>query len=157
MPEQRSTERLSPFEDGKNIRILIADDSRVLRRIIKLILASQADIEVVGEASDGLECLKLATTLKPDLITLDINMPVKDGIETLKTLREFSDTPVIIISALPVEDDAMAIQLKELGASATVMKNFSEGPIGLASFEADLLGAVRAIQNEVCGVNDSGL
>ena len=146
MQESRSTDNLSQSETDRCTRVLIVDDSKVLQRIFKLMLSSQPDIEVVGVANNGQECLDLADELKPDLITLDINMPVKDGIETLKELRESFDVPVIIVSALPVEDDSMSIQLRELGATATVAKNFSNGPIGLSTFEAELLKSIRMIK-----------
>lgn len=141
-------------DSGPRTRILIVDDSKVLRKIIRAILAHQDDFEIVGEGCDGVECIRMANALQPDIITLDINMPIKDGIETLQTLRKFTDTPVIIVSALPVEDKGMAEHLMELGATATVMKNFS-GPIGLASFEAELLETIRAVRNSIASMHDT--
>jgi two-component system chemotaxis response regulator CheB len=127
-----------PTDSNRRTRILIVDDFKMLQRLLKLILSNQPDMEVVGIASDGQECLNMAAELCPDVITLDINMPVMDGIET-------SDVPVIIVSGLPVDEDPMQLQLKDLGATATVVKNFSNGSIGIASFESDLLKAIRKI------------
>jgi two-component system chemotaxis response regulator CheB len=134
-----------PTDSNRRTRILIVDDFKMLQRLLKLILSNQPDMEVVGIASDGQECLNMAAELCPDVITLDINMPVMDGIETLKNLRKTSDVPVIIVSGLPVDEDPMQLQLKDLGATATVVKNFSNGSIGIASFESDLLKAIRKI------------
>jgi two-component system chemotaxis response regulator CheB len=144
LQELKSSEKFALSDIGRPTRVLIADDSKLLQKLLMLILSAHADIEVVGVANDGQECLDLAEVVKPDLITLDIDMPVKDGIETLKELRKSSDIPVIIVSALPVDDDSMLIQLRELGATATVAKNFSNGPIGLAAFDSELMKTIRA-------------
>jgi two-component system, chemotaxis family, protein-glutamate methylesterase/glutaminase len=144
---QDSIPRGSPYpaDSNRRTRVLIVDDFKMLQRLLKLILSNQPDMEVVGIANDGQECLELAAALRPDVITLDVNMPVMDGIETLKNLRKSSDVPVIIVSGLPVDEDPMQLQLKDLGATATVVKNFSNGSIGIASFESDLLKAIRNI------------
>jgi two-component system, chemotaxis family, protein-glutamate methylesterase/glutaminase len=144
---QDSTPRGSPYpsELNRRTRVLIVDDFKMLQRLLKAILSNQPDMEVAGIANDGQECLEMVAALRPDVVTLDINMPVMDGIETLKNLRMTSDVPVIIVSGLPVDEDPLLLQLKDLGATATVVKNFSNGSIGIASFESDLLKAIRNI------------
>jgi two-component system chemotaxis response regulator CheB len=136
-----------PSASNRRTRVLIVDDYKMLQRLLKLILSNQPDMEVVGIANNGCECLNMAAALCPDVITLDINMPVMDGIETLRNLRKTSDVPVVIVSRLPVDDDPMQLLLRDLGATATVVKNFSNGSIGIASFEADLLKAIRSISS----------
>ncbi len=70
------------------IRILIADDHAVVRSGLRALLGADPDLEVVGEAKNGTETLRLAETLHPDLVLLDITMPPENGIETAKRLKE---------------------------------------------------------------------
>ena len=76
-------------EDGnKNIRVLLADDHAVLRKGLSALMTEYGGIEVVGEAENGVEAVKLATRLKPDVVVMDLMMPVMDGLEaTLKILE----------------------------------------------------------------------
>ena len=80
------------------LRVLIVDDSASNRRTIAEILESSEDIEVVGKAADGDEALRLAMSLRPDVITLDLEMPRVDGFTFLRWLMAKLPTPVIIIS-----------------------------------------------------------
>ena len=145
MQDSNSRGSTYPSVPDRRTRVLIVDDFKMLQRLLGVMLSSQPDMEVVGVASNGHECLSMAVELCPDVITLDINMPEMDGFETLRRLRKISETPVVIVSGLPVDDECMQLQLKELGATATVVKNFSQGSIGIASFETELLGAIRRI------------
>ena len=72
------------------IRIIIADDHTVLRAGLVSLLTTESDIEVIGEAEDGLECLQKAIDLQPDVILLDINMPRCNGLEALERISEAS-------------------------------------------------------------------
>lgn len=127
-------------------KVLIVDDAERVRKAIGWILESDGEFEICGFAADGVECLKLMEILKPDLITLDINMPVMEGIEALKRIRQISKTiPVVIVSALPVEDDTMENYLRELGATACLSKVFGDDAIGISAFEADLLSILRQV------------
>ena len=73
---------------GRKIRVLIVDDSALMRRILQNILVQDPDIEVVGIAKDGIDALKRAQDLKPDVITLDVEMPLMDGINCLENLLD---------------------------------------------------------------------
>lgn len=105
-----------------SIRILLVDDHTLFRSGLKALLSRQADFEIVGEASDGLEGVKLAEQLKPDLVLLDLDMPVMNGTEALaQMLAANSELPVVMLT---VSEDAE--DLKEafvLGARGYLVKN----------------------------------
>jgi len=82
------------------IRVLIVDDSAFMRNALGKMLASDPDIEVVGIARDGVEALEKVALLKPDLVTMDVEMPRMDGIEALRRIMATSPLPVIMVSSL---------------------------------------------------------
>lgn len=82
------------------ITVLIVDDSTVLRKIIKEMFAGDRQLKVVGEAEHGLKALELISELKPDVVTLDVNMPVMDGLTTIKHIMIKCPTPVVMFSTL---------------------------------------------------------
>ena len=106
------------------IRVLLADDHSVLRKGLRLLLDFEEGIEVIGEAGDGREAVKLAKKFRPDVVVMDISMPVLSGIEATREIREqLPDTQVLIVSAAPDED-----QIKRAlnsGARAFVAKQTS--------------------------------
>lgn len=87
----------------KKTRVMLVDDHALFREGLRMIVSSQPDMEVIGEASDGLEAVVKAEELKPDLILMDIQMPVCDGIEATRRIKK--DLPGIIIVMLTVRDD----------------------------------------------------
>lgn len=105
-----------------SIRILLVDDHTLFRSGLKALLSRQADFEIVGEASDGLEGVKLAEQLKPDLVLLDLDMPVMNGTEALAQMSAANrELPVVMLT---VSEDAE--DLKEafvLGARGYLVKN----------------------------------
>ena len=82
------------------IKVLIVDDSPFARKILKDILNEDNEIVVIGEAKNGIEALEKIPLLKPDIITLDIEMPVMNGITTLKNIVNNYSIPVIVVSNL---------------------------------------------------------
>ena len=85
------------------IRVLIADDHAVLRSGLKVLLQTQAGIEVVGEAADGHEAINKTAELRPDVLLLDITMPGLGGLEALKTIKE--TVPATVILVLTMHED----------------------------------------------------
>ena len=106
----------------EKIRILLSEDHPLFRSGMKLLLQRQKDIEVVGEASDGAECVKLAKKLKPDMILLDLNMEGVDGLEALPLLKK--EIPEACVLMLTVSEDANdLVEALKLGASGYLLKN----------------------------------
>jgi two-component system nitrate/nitrite response regulator NarL len=105
----------------KSIRVVIADDHPIIRDALKMLLAREADIEVVGEAADGREALDHVQELSPDVLLLDLRMPNLDGFAVLKALQHSSGgTKVIVITAS--EDKKEFVQAMKLGSSGIVLK-----------------------------------
>lgn len=104
------------------IRILLADDHALFREGLRSLLDDQPDIEIVGEAEDGLEATKLAESLKPAVILMDINMPVLDGVEATRIILRKQDNIGIIILTMYPQDEYVVEALKA-GAKAYLLKD----------------------------------
>ncbi|MEI8188869.1 MAG: response regulator transcription factor [candidate division NC10 bacterium] len=116
------------------IRILLADDHAVLRAGLRVLLSAQADLEVVGEAAEGAEALRLARSLKPDVVVMDIGMPGVSGIDaTARIRRELPSTKVLILSMH--DDQGYLRQALRAGSSGYVLKKAAD---------TELLAAIRA-------------
>jgi DNA-binding NarL/FixJ family response regulator len=105
-------------------RICIAEDVQLFREGLVNLINQQPDLEIIGEAEDGLEILSLARDLKPDLILMDINMPICDGIEATALVHEmFPDMTILILTSL--EDDEKLLKAVKAGASGYLLKSAS--------------------------------
>lgn len=113
----------------EKIRVLIVDDSAFMRKVIDDLLSADPEIEVVDRAKNGLECIKKVKELKPDVVTLDIEMPVMNGLEALEQLMKNHPLPVVMLSSLTREGAEATIRALELGAFDFVAK--PSGPISL--------------------------
>jgi len=116
-------------------RVLLADDHAVLRSGLRLLLTSQNEFVVVGEASSGTETLSIAEQLQPDLILLDLNMPSLGGLDALPMLRKLVPSARILILTMHDEPQYLRQALKH-GASGYVLKKAAD---------AELLSAIRAV------------
>ena len=113
--------------------MLLADDHALLREGLARLLDAEPDIEVVGQARDGMEAVRLASTLRPDLVLMDVSMPCLDGIEATRAIRsEFPGIRIIGLSMLDETEWAQA--MRDAGAECFLSK---AGPA------ADLLTAIR--------------
>jgi two-component system chemotaxis response regulator CheB len=134
---------------GGKIRVLVVDDSALMRRIISRIFESDASIELVGTACDGFEALLKIEQLKPHLVTLDVEMPGLDGMETLCKIRErHSGVRVIMLSSLTEQGAQITIDALMRGASDYVTKPAKEGYEHLGT---ELLFKVRQFFRRPCG------
>ena len=119
----------------KRIRILVADDHALLRRGLVTLLDYQKDLAVVGEAANGRETVKKAAELKPDVVILDLSMPLMDGVEVTQKIRETqSETRILILTSFGTSVDvARAVRS---GASGALVKD---------SDDDELLSAIRTV------------
>lgn len=130
---------------SKKIKVLIVDDSAFMRKSLSLLLADDEDIEVIGTARNGLEGFNLAREKKPDLITLDIEMPVMDGITALEKIMKECPTPVLMVSSLTTEGAESTIKAMELGAVDFIPKGMSYVNIGIVNIKEDLIKKIKSI------------
>ncbi len=133
------------------IRILIVDDSAVIRKVLSDTLAEDRALEVVGTASDGQIALARIPLLKPDLITLDVEMPVMDGLETLAVVREsYPQMKVIMFSALTERGAAATLDALALGASDYATKPAYTGSpaVAIERIRMELIPKIKAL----CGM-----
>jgi two-component system, chemotaxis family, protein-glutamate methylesterase/glutaminase len=130
------------------IRILVVDDSVVIRKVLTDTLASDRELQVVGAAGDGRIGLAKMAQLHPDLITLDIEMPVLSGLETLVEVRKlYPRLPVIMFSTLTERGAAATLEALSLGASDYVTKPSTAGGMSVAveRIRADLIPKIKAL------------
>lgn len=130
------------------IRVLITDDSATSRQLLCHILRSASDIQVVGEATNGAEAVRMAGTLRPNLILMDIHMPVMDGLVATREIMMHSPTPIVLVSASTmVHETETAMQALRAGALTLLLK--PAGPAA-ANYERscqELIETVRAMSD----------
>jgi two-component system chemotaxis response regulator CheB len=132
---------------GKKIRVLVIDDSAYNRRAIMEMLEAVEDIAVVGTAADGEEGLKVALALKPDAITLDLDMPNMDGFTFLRLLMAQASIPVIVISGYARTADVFkALELGAIDFIAKPSRHFSPETQSVRDELVHKLGAVRLLR-----------
>lgn len=127
------------------ISVLIVDDSAFMRKSISIMLESDPDIKVVGIARNGKEGYDLAKSLRPDIITLDIEMPVMDGLTALKKIMVDCPTSVIMVSSLTTEGADATLQALELGAVDFIPKELSYVNVNITKIKDDLISKVKEI------------
>jgi len=119
------------------IKVILADDHALFREGLRSIFEDQDDIEIVGEAEDGLEAVKLVNNLSPDIVLMDINMPVVDGVEATRKILEVHNMINIIILTMYPQDEHVFQALKA-GAKAYLLKD---------TRSRKLLEAIRAVHS----------
>lgn len=123
------------FSTGDKIRVVLADDHRMLREGLRALLERQDDIEVVGEAADGREAVRLASQLRPDVVVMDVSMPLLNGIEATRQIRRDCPTTRVLTLTVHESQDYVA-QLLAAGASGYIIKRAGGD---------ELVSAVRAV------------
>ncbi len=121
MKDRLTPEAALAHGEGRKIRVLLADDDEGIRNALAALLADAGEIEVVGEAANGLEALELSRTTRPDVVVMDLSMPVMDGVEA--TRRILPEIPEVRVIALSAHDDPYhADRMRGAGAAAFVTK-----------------------------------
>ncbi|MFZ3215005.1 MAG: chemotaxis response regulator protein-glutamate methylesterase [Candidatus Acidiferrales bacterium] len=129
-------------------RILVVDDSVVIRRLLTETLSADPELQIVGSASDGHIGLAKIAQLQPDLVTLDVEMPVMDGLQALSELRKlYPRLPVIMFSTLTERGGAATLDALALGASdyATKPSNTGSPAVAIERIRAELIPKIKAL------------
>lgn len=131
------------------VRVLVVDDSALMRKLIPQILERESSIKVVGTAMDGAFALKKIEELRPHVVTLDLEMPRMDGMETLRQIMRHYRVPVIIVSALSTQGASATFKALALGAFDFVTKpqDASSNSSNLNEIGADLIAKIKVAAN----------
>ncbi|MDY6820652.1 MAG: chemotaxis response regulator protein-glutamate methylesterase [Deferribacterota bacterium] len=129
-----------PFD---KINVLIVDDSAFMRKAIENMIAKDPMINVVGHARNGKEAIEKIAELDPDVVTLDIEMPVMDGMEALKIIMRDYPRPVIVVSHLTTEGAKITLDALELGAVDFITKDKTYASFGILKIEEDLVAKIK--------------
>ncbi|MBF8267302.1 MAG: response regulator receiver modulated CheB methylesterase [Dehalococcoidia bacterium] len=124
-------------------RVLVVDDSAFSRGVLSRKLDGDPEIEVIGLARDGAEALEKTRDLKPDVVTLDMQMPLMDGLTALRHIMADCPTPVVVVSALTSEDAKLTLEALELGAVDFFLKPSPSNPVGTNGGSEDLATKVK--------------
>src|SRR3982074_3484337 len=128
---------------NKKFRVLVVDDSSFMRKVLERIFNADEHLQVVGNAKDGREAVAMAESLKPDVITMDINMPHVDGLEATAEIMTTNPRPIVIVSSESREGAASTLRALELGAIEFVAKPSSAIDLDMQSVREELLRKVR--------------
>ncbi len=128
-----------------SVKILVVDDSAFMRKAISMMIEDDPDIEVVGTARDGLEAIEKVKALKPDLMTLDVEMPRMDGITALKRIMKENPLPVLMVSSLTVEGGRTTVEALSAGAVDFIPKQLSFVSLDITKIKGDLIAKIKAI------------
>jgi two-component system chemotaxis response regulator CheB len=128
---------------NKKFRVLVVDDSAFMRKVLETIFNADDQLQVIGQAKDGREAIALAESLKPDVITMDINMPHVDGLQATAQIMTTNPRPIVIVSSESRDGAASTLKALELGAIEFVAKPSSGIDLDMQSVKDDLLRKVR--------------
>jgi two-component system chemotaxis response regulator CheB len=127
----------------KKFRVLVVDDSAFMRKVLESIFNADEQLTVIGHAKDGREAIALAESLKPDVITMDLNMPHLDGLQATAQIMTTNPRPIVVVSSESKEGAASTLRALELGAIDFVTKPSSGIDLDMQSVKDDLLRKVR--------------
>jgi len=128
------------------IRVLIAEDSKTVRQLLVSILTAEPEFQVVGEASNGVEAVELAQRLRPDIITMDIHMPVLDGFEATKQIMSLAPAPIVIVTSRVTHDDVeLSLDATRAGALHVLRTPDSPGAPDFPARRAEFVSMLRAM------------
>src|SRR5262245_58063671 len=123
---------------GKRMRVLIVDDSAFMRKVLHSIIASDPQLEVCGEARDGRDAVAQTEALKPDVISMDINMPHMDGLQATEVIMSSNPYPILIVSSESREGAEVTLKALQLGAIDFVSKPTSGVDLDLSSVREEI-------------------
>ncbi|MFP4213931.1 MAG: chemotaxis response regulator protein-glutamate methylesterase [Desulfohalobiaceae bacterium] len=127
------------------VTVLVVDDSAFMRKAVSTMLEKDPDIQVAGSARNGEECLQKIRELEPQVVTLDIEMPVMDGLTALRHIMMESPRPVLMVSSLTTEGAEATMKAMELGAMDFIPKKLSKVSLDIVKIEDELRSKVKAL------------
>lgn len=125
------------------IKLLVVDDSAFMRKAIENMVKKDPDIEIVGAGKNGLDAIEMVKTLKPDVMTLDIEMPRMDGLTALQKIMAETPLPVIMVSSLTTEGADSTLKALDLGAVDFIPKDKSFASFGVMKIEDQLIAKIK--------------
>jgi len=125
------------------VKALVVDDSAFMRNAISRMLSSDPQIRVIGTAKDGYEAIAKVKTLRPDIVTLDIEMPRMDGLEALRHIMAENPLPVVMVSSLTTEGAKITIEALEAGALDFIPKNLSNLSVNILRLQEILTEKIK--------------
>ncbi|HDD25304.1 MAG TPA: chemotaxis-specific protein-glutamate methyltransferase CheB [Chloroflexi bacterium] len=130
------------------IRVLVVDDSQVVRQILISMIETEPGFQVVGQARDGEEAIRLTARLRPDVITMDIRMPRLDGLEAIRRIMSTTPTPIVVVASSAYETDRnIAFAAIEAGALTVVEKPAGITPKAYAAARHQLITTIRLMSD----------
>jgi two-component system chemotaxis response regulator CheB len=130
---------------GGKIRVLIVDDSAFMRKVLQSIITSDSQLDVVGEARDGREAVSMNESLRPDVITMDINMPHMDGLQATELIMSSNPKPILVVSSESKEGADITLKALELGAIDFVAKPSSGIDLDMNTVREELLRKLKMV------------
>ncbi|MBN9407860.1 MAG: chemotaxis response regulator protein-glutamate methylesterase [Burkholderiales bacterium] len=137
------------------IRVLVVDDSALIRKVLTEIIGAQHDMEVVGTAPNPVHALEKIEALRPHVLTLDVEMPVMNGLDFLESLMRTRPMPVLMVSSLTERGGELTLRALELGAVDFVTKPRLGIENGMRDYAADICARLRAAAAARVGVRSS--
>lgn len=136
------------MSNQKKIKVLVVDDSAFMRKSLSFMIESAGDMEVVATAKDGLEAYEAVIKYQPDVVTLDVEMPGMNGIETLEKIMKDCPVPVLMVSAFTTEGADTTVKALTLGATDFLPKESSHVASGIMKIKNELITKIREIYRQ---------
>ncbi len=127
------------------VRVLIVDDSAFMRNTLSSMISSDPEIQVVGFARDGIEAVEKVASLKPDIVTLDVEMPRMNGIDALKQIMARTPVPVLMVSSLTTDGAKTTLDALDIGAVDFIPKNLSDLSVNIVKIKEALIDKIKKI------------
>lgn len=125
------------------VRVLVVDDSAFIRNAISSMLQSDPQIKVIGMAKDGFEAIAKVKTLKPDIVTMDVEMPRMDGVEALKHIMATTPVPIVMVSSLTMAGAKVTLEALEHGALDFIPKNLADLSVNIVKIRVILIEKIK--------------